>query len=79
VRISLDNLRTPETRRRLRLAAAFGLWGGTFLGLTMLAVNTARFWELPGLATRFGFLGGAAALAGGALGYLFYAGMIFGK
>lgn len=73
-----DKMKSPESKRILRLSLAYGLWGGTAVGLTWMAVNVFRFQDIPGFAVRSGALGFAFALFTGAVGYLFFSGMILG-
>lgn len=68
----------PEAKRLLRRAVAFGMWGGTFAGLMVLAWNIARYDSVPGMTVRFLILGGAWVLFAGSVGYLFYSGTILG-
>ena len=63
-------------KKKLRNSMAYGLWGGTFGGLTMLAVNAARYSELPGFLTRSIIIGVAATMIFGSLGYLFWSGIL---
>ncbi|MFA5140334.1 MAG: hypothetical protein WC728_13970 [Elusimicrobiota bacterium] len=76
--ISFSNLKTPESRRLLRKAVAFGMWGGTTVGLVVLALNIARYHSVPGMTARFMILGAAWVLFAGSVGYLFYSGTILG-
>jgi hypothetical protein len=76
--ISFNNLRKPETKRLLRKAVAFGMWGGTVVGLCVLALNISRCHSIPGMTVRFAILGAAWALFAGAVGYLFYSGTVLG-
>lgn len=66
-----------EKRRRLRKSLAVGIWAGGFLGLTFLAYDASRWAQLlPGYVGSTVILGLATALLTGALGYLFFAGIL---
>ena len=75
---TISETKPSGSRRFLRLAVAFGLWGGTAVGLAWMAVNVMRFANIPGFALRSAILGVAFLLFSGAAGYLLYSGMILG-
>lgn len=66
----------PVNRPLLRKSLAYGLWGGTFAGLTLLTVNAVRFSQVPGFVGWTVTLGLGSALIFGSLGYLFFAGIL---